>query len=86
LPVLLADAIPLSQSQEGLSELFAEPTVLIAATLLIAVSIGWIVVARLINSYIRDAAYQARRRAAAQKRRGKPIPPPPDKHIWNYPP
>lgn len=68
---------------EGFEELIAEPSLLIAAMLLIAVSIGWIVVARLINRAIRKAAYRARRRAAASKK--KP-PPPPDTHIWDYPP
>lgn len=72
MPVLIALPLAQERTEEGLSELFAEPALLVAAILLITVSIAWIVIARLVNSYIRAAAYAARRRAAAGRRRGQP--------------
>lgn len=66
-------------SARALDELLRDPLLTVACVLLIVVSIGWIVITRLIVRYWRRAAL-----------RGRPVPridvvrPPRD--IWSYPP
>ena len=63
------------------AEFTKDPILSVAALLLIVVSIGWIVVSRLISHELRRAAY---RRA----RKGSRRPPPPRRRsdVWNDPP
>lgn len=63
-------------AQEGITEISEDPVLFMAATLLIAVSIMWIVLARLISKNIRRAAMKRGRR------RGKR----PTREMWDYPP
>ena len=70
--------VELAQSARDLTELFEEPALTVACVLLIVVSVGWIVVARLIVRQIRKAALRARAAPLDVVR--------PPKDIWSYPP
>ena len=69
----------LAASAQDLSELFRDPVLTVACVMLIVVSVGWIVITRLILRAMKKAAL-----------RGRPVPridvvrPPRD--IWSYPP
>jgi hypothetical protein len=62
----------------SLREFFSDPSLTVACVLLIVVSVGWVVVTRLILHDLNSAAYQ---------RRGtKPREPKPVRDIWRSPP
>jgi hypothetical protein len=61
-----------------------DPTLTIAAVLLIVVSIGWVIVTRLIVRRYRRAYLRSRRTASAARTRVDVVQPPRD--IWSYPP
>lgn len=66
-------------AQVGLADLTEDPVLTVAAVLLIVVSIGWIVVSRMITREIR--------RQAARRRRSSPTKKPTkDRNMWSYPP
>lgn len=65
-------------AQVGLADLTEDPVLTVAAVLLIVVSIGWIVVSRMITREIR--------RQAARRRRSSPTKKPTkDRDMWSYP-
>lgn len=66
-------------AQAGLAELTEDPVLTVAAVLLIVVSIGWIVVSRMITREIRKQALRRRRQQGTKK-------PSKDRDIWSYPP
>lgn len=66
-----------SMQTQPLEELAKDPLLAVAAVLLIVVSIGWIVVSRVVSRNLRKRAAQA------QKKKGPPRPP---KDIWSGPP
>jgi hypothetical protein len=73
---------PLVLAKAGsFAEFTKDPILSVAALLLIVVSIGWIVVSRLISRELRKAA-------ARKARRGARRPPPPKRRndVWSEPP
>lgn len=73
----------LAQGPESRIEEFAQdPILTVACVLLIVVSLGWIVVSRLIVRNLKRAAVRARRRG----RRPPPGAARPPRDIWSYPP
>ena len=64
---------------DRLEEFLADPVLSIAAVMLIVVSIGWVVISRLIVRNLRKAAMQGRRNARIESAR-------PTKDIWTMPP
>ena len=70
-------------AQASLAELTADPLLSVAAMLLIAVSVAYIVMSRLITKEIRK---QALRRMRARSPKKPPPRPPKDKDLWSYPP
>lgn len=66
----------------SLAELTQDPLLSMAAMILIAVSIAWIVVSRLITREIRRNALRQMKSRPGRK----PPHPPKDKDIWSYPP
>jgi hypothetical protein len=76
-----AQGLVLAQ-QRSLAELTEDPVLLVAAMLLIAVSIAWIVMARVIT---REMKRQALRQMRARSPQKKPPKPPKDKDMWSYP-
>ena len=75
--------LPLFAQQRSLAELTEEPILLVAAALLIVVSLGWIVMARVIT---REMRRQAMRRMRARAPGKKPPKPPADRDYWSSPP
>jgi hypothetical protein len=69
----------LAATARAITELFADPVLTIACVFLIVVSVGWIVITRLIVRELRNAAVKGRRAARIDV-----IAPPRD--IWAYPP
>ena len=71
--------LPLAATARDLGELFRDPALTVACVLLMVVSIGWVIVTRLIVRDLKKAA-----------RKGRAVPridvvrPPRD--IWSYPP
>lgn len=64
-------------SARDIGELFADPALTVACVMLIAVSLGWIVVTRVIARMLKKAAIRGHRRTEA-------VTGPRD--IWSYPP
>lgn len=64
-------------AQRGLAELSEDPLLFMAAALLIAVSVMWIVIARLITRNLRRAAL---------RRAGRRRPKRPTREMWDNPP
>lgn len=64
---------------DRLDEFLAEPALTIASVLLIVVSIGWVVISRLIVRNLRKAAMRGRRSRRTESAR-------PSKDIWAMPP
>lgn len=71
----------LAQQGRSLAELTEDPVLLVAAIMLIAVSVIWIVMSRLIT---REMKRTALRQLRAQGK--KPPRPAKDSDIWSYPP
>ncbi len=67
-------------AQSTLDEFTQEAILIVAAVLLIAVSVGWIVMSRLITKEIRKQALRRMRATAPRRKPAK------DKDIWSYPP
>lgn len=67
----------LAASARDVSELFADPALTVACVMLITVSLGWIVVSRVIARMLKKAAIRGHRRLET-------IQDPRD--IWSYPP
>lgn len=70
--------ITLAQRQDSLAEFLSDPILTMACVLLIVVSIGYMIVTRLIVRMYKKAALRDRRRAE-QMRGG-------ERDIWSYPP
>ena len=66
-------------SIDRLEEFLADPSLTIACVMLIVVSIGWVVISRLIVRNLRKAAMQGRRSRRIEAAR-------PGKDIWTMPP
>jgi hypothetical protein len=61
------------------AEFLQEPVLSVAAVLLIVVSVGWIIMSRLITRAMKKAAYRAM--TNKERKRAKPA-----RDIWNSPP
>lgn len=70
---------PLAQTADQLGELFRDPALTVACVLLIVVSVGWVIVSRLIVRRLKKAALKGQHIA-----RRDIVQPPRD--IWSYPP
>ena len=70
-------ALDLAQGRDSLDEFLSDPILTMACVLLIVVSIGYIIVTRLIVRRYKKAALRDRRRA--EQLRG-------ERDIWSYPP
>ena len=68
--------------QPQFNEFFRDPVLTIACVLLVVVSIGWVVIARLIARDIKRAATRRRGRRPAVEAMRRPS----DKDIWTMPP
>jgi hypothetical protein len=74
----MTHSILLARDGPGLREFLSDPSLTVACVLLIVVSVGWVVVTRLILHDLNSAAY---------RRRGtKPREPKPVRDIWRSPP
>lgn len=73
------DQLPLAQTADQLGELFKDPALTVACVLLIVVSVGWIVISRMIVRRMKKAARRGHRIAQRDI-----VQPPRD--IWSYPP
>ena len=71
--------IPLAATARDIGELFADPALTVACVLLIVVSVGYVVVTRLIVRRLKKAARRGRRGARIDIVRDP-------KDIWSYPP
>ena len=67
----------LAAKARDLEELFADPALTVACVMLIAVSIGWIVVSRIIVRMMKKAAIRGQQRMEALHN---------PRDIWSYPP
>lgn len=74
-------AAPLAATARDIGELFADPALTVACVLLIVVSVGYVVVTRLIVRRLKKAARRGRRAAGP---RIDVVRDPKD--IWSYPP
>lgn len=70
---------PLAASAERIGELFRDPALTVACVLLIVVSVGWVVISRMIVHRLRKAAQKGQRIARIDVVKN-----PSD--IWSYPP
>lgn len=70
---------PLAQTADQIGELFKDPALTVACVLLIVVSVGWIVISRMIVRRMKKAVRRGQRIA----QRGIVQPP---RDIWSYPP
>ena len=77
LTTLAAEGLRLAQ-ERSLAELTEDPVLLVAAMLLIGVSMAWIVMARVITR-------EMKRQALRQMRAPRKPKPPKDKDMWSYP-
>jgi hypothetical protein len=68
----------LAQSADSLEEFLSDPILTMACVLLIVVSIGYIIVTRLIARRYKKAALRDRRRAEQMRAN--------ERDIWSYPP
>jgi hypothetical protein len=73
------DAIQLAQRGDRINEFLSDPTLTVACVLLLVVSIGWIVVSRLIVRNLRKAALRGIRNKRVEAMR-------PSRDIWTMPP
>lgn len=64
-------------SARDIGELFADPALTVACVMLIAVSLGWIVVTRVIGRMLKKAAIRGHRRVAEAQN---------PRDIWSSPP
>jgi hypothetical protein len=71
--------LALAATARAITELFADPVLTVACVLLIVVSVGWLVVTRLIVREMRKAAFQGQRVPRIDV-----VTPPRD--IWAFPP
>ena len=71
--------IPLAATACDIGELFADPALTVACVLLIVVSVGYVIVTRLIVRRLKKAARRGRRGARIDVIRDP-------KDIWSYPP
>jgi hypothetical protein len=70
---------PLAATAGDIGELFADPALTVACVLLIVVSVGWVVITRIIVRRMKKAARRGGRASAIDVVR-------PPKDIWSYPP
>jgi len=70
--------ITFAQAQDSLSEFLSDPILTMACVLLIVVSIGYIIVTRLIARLYKKAALRDRRQAEQMRSS--------ERDIWSYPP
>lgn len=66
-------------SVDRLEEFLADPSLTIACVMLIVVSVGWVLISRLIVRNLRKAAMRGRRSRRVEAAR-------PSKDIWTMPP
>ena len=71
--------LDLAATPEQIGELFKDPALTVACVLLIVVSIGWMVITRLIARRIKRAARRGQRSARIDAVQSP-------KDIWSYPP
>jgi hypothetical protein len=74
----MTPVILLAKDGPGLREFLSDPSLTVACVLLIVVSVGWVVVTRMILHDLNSAAY---RRRGTQPREPKPV-----RDIWSSPP
>ena len=76
--VAVSPAIPVAQ-KPSLAEFFSDPSLTVACVLLIVVSLGWIIVTRLIVHQMKRAAKRGLKSPALDSVRGP-------RDIWQIPP
>jgi hypothetical protein len=75
---MMGGVILVARDGPGLGEFLSDPSLTVACVLLIVVSVGWVVVTRLILHDLNSAAY---RRRGTKPREAKPV-----RDIWSSPP
>lgn len=70
---------PLAATAQQIGELFKDPALTVACVLLIVVSVGWILVSRMIVHRLKRAAQKGQRTAQRQLVQNP-------RDIWAYPP
>lgn len=73
------DLIDLAQRGDRLNEFMTDPTLTVACVLLVVVSLGWMIISRLIVRNLRKAALRGVRNARIEAMR-------PSRDIWRMPP
>lgn len=72
-------AIELAQANDPLEEFLSDPILTVACVMLIVVSIGWVLISRLIVRNLRRAAIKGRRTRRVDAIRS-------ERDIWSMPP
>jgi cell division protein FtsX len=70
---------PLAATARDIGELFRDPALTVACVLLIVVSVGWVIITRLIVRNIKKAARRGRNAPRIDAVR-------PPRDVWSYPP
>lgn len=78
-PSRLMFPILIAQAADPLEEFLSDPILTVACVMLIVVSIGWVVISRLIVRNLRKAAMRGRRTRRVDAIRG-------ERDIWSIPP
>ncbi len=73
------DLIDLAAQDDRLNEFMSDPTLTVACVLLVVVSMGWVIISRLITRNLRKAALRGIRNRQVDSMRAR-------RDIWTMPP